>query len=120
MAAMIPECMLQNIAQPQRNPTAGEYVSLRKTYTPPVRGKADANSAQQSAPKRVSSPAAIQTANTPGTDGTSRAISEGWTKIDAPMMMPTTIAVACPRPIERLSSVTTNLLSLRSADILSA
>ena len=26
-------------------------------------------------------------------------ISEGWTKIEAPIMMPATIAVACKRPM---------------------
>jgi hypothetical protein len=31
IAAMIPECILQNIAQPQRNPMAGENISRRKT-----------------------------------------------------------------------------------------
>ena len=31
MAATIPECMLQNIAQPQRNPAAGENISRRNT-----------------------------------------------------------------------------------------
>ena len=30
IAAMIPVCMLQNIAQPQRNPARGENVSRRK------------------------------------------------------------------------------------------
>ena len=31
VAAMIPECALQNMAQPHRNPHAGESVSFRKT-----------------------------------------------------------------------------------------
>jgi hypothetical protein len=31
-------------------------------------------------------------------------ITEGCTKIEAPMMVPTTIAVACGRPMTRLSS----------------
>ena len=31
MAAMMPECMLQNIAQPQRKPASGENVSRRNT-----------------------------------------------------------------------------------------
>jgi len=38
MAATMPECMLQNIAQPHRNPRAGEKALRRKTYTPPVWG----------------------------------------------------------------------------------
>ena len=31
MAAMMPVCMLQNIAQPQRNPASGENVSRKNT-----------------------------------------------------------------------------------------
>jgi hypothetical protein len=34
----------------------------------------------------------------PVTDGIWRVISDGWTKIDAPMIVPTTIAVAWVRP----------------------
>src|SRR5919108_1149238 len=101
---MMPECMLQNMAQPQRKPITGEYVSFRKTYTPPACGNADASSAQQRAPKSVSKPATIHAANTAGTEGTKRVISAGWTKIDAPMIVPTAIAVAWTKAIERFSS----------------
>jgi hypothetical protein len=38
MTAMIPVCIVQNIAQPQRNAMAGENASRRKTYTPPACG----------------------------------------------------------------------------------
>src|ERR1039457_2518669 len=100
---MMPEWALQNMAQPQRNPQAGERVSLRKTYTPPVRGKADDNSAQTSEPNKVKTPATTHTESTPGILGTCRLISEGWTKIEAPMMIPTTIAVAWRRPMGRSS-----------------
>src|ERR1019366_3160024 len=100
-AAMIPECALQNIAHPHRNPQPGESVSFRKTYTPPVRGKAHESSAHTSAPKSVRMPAATHTERTPPTLGTYRLISEGCTKIEAPMMMPATIAVACSRPMGR-------------------
>ena len=62
MAATIPECMLQNMAQPQRNPAAGEYASLRKTYTPPLRGYAEASSAATSAPINVRPPASAHAA----------------------------------------------------------
>src|SRR5437762_4092405 len=82
MAAIIPECMLQNIAQPHRNPAAGENISLRNTYTPPVRGNADASSAQTLAPNHVSAPAATHTSSTPQKLGTARLTSDGWTKID--------------------------------------
>src|SRR5215831_15903764 len=101
IAAMMPECMLQIIAQPQRKPTAGDHDSLRNTYTPPVSGYADASSAQISAPQSVSAPAAIHTNRMPATDGIWRVISDGCTKIDAPMIVPTTIAVAWVRPRER-------------------
>src|SRR5437763_5709563 len=100
----MPECMLQNMAQPHRKPSAGDHASLRNTYTPPVRGKAAASRAQISAPKSVSTPQTSHTANIPRTSGTSRVISEGCTKIDAPMMIPTTSAVARTKPIERVMS----------------
>jgi hypothetical protein len=38
MAAMMPECIDQNIAHAQRKPTAGDSVLVRNTYTPPVCG----------------------------------------------------------------------------------
>src|SRR2546430_1019359 len=101
---MIPECMLQNIAQPQRNPTAGENISRRNTYTPPVRGQADVSSAQTLAPNHVSAPAAIHTSTMPTKLGTARLTSDGCTKIELPTIVPTTIADACTRPIERASS----------------
>src|SRR5919198_5444275 len=101
IAAMIPECMLQNIAHAQRNPAAGENISRRNTYTPPVRGNADASSAHTLAPNHVSAPAAIHTSSVPATVGTARLTSDGCTKIDAPTIVPTTIAVAWVRPIER-------------------
>src|SRR5262245_61532180 len=104
---MMPECMLQNIAQPHRNPAAGENISRRKTYTPPVRGYADVSSAQMLAPNQVRTPAATQTSSMPAKLGTARLTSEGCTKIDEPTMVPTTIAVACVSPIERVSLVDT-------------
>src|SRR5258708_25590485 len=100
---MMPECMLQNIAQPQRNPAAGENISRRKTYTPPVRGWADVSAAQRLAPNHVSAPAATHTSSMPAKLGTARLTSDGWTKIDEPTIVPTTIAVACVSPIDRWS-----------------
>ena len=55
------------------------------------------------APNQVSAPATIQTSSMPPKLGTARLTSDGWTKIDEPTMVPTTIAVACVRPIERAS-----------------
>src|SRR5215469_4196955 len=98
---MMPECALQNIAHPHRNPTGVATVSLRKTYTPPVCGKTDDSSAQTSEPSSVSTPATPQTESTPAKVGTCRLISEGCTKMDAPMMMPTTMALACRSPMGR-------------------
>src|SRR5579872_6659599 len=91
---MIPVCMVQNIAQPQRNPTPGPNASLRNTYTPPAFGYADANSAAISAPNKVRSPDTSQTTYTVLTDDTAPVITDGCTKIEAPMMIPTTSAVA--------------------------
>src|ERR1044071_1375745 len=98
---MIPECALQNIAQPHRNPNAGDSVSFRNTYTPPVRGYTPDSSAHTSDPKSVSTPATIHTLSTPAVLGTWRLISDGCTKIDAPMMIPATMQLACNRPIGR-------------------
>src|SRR6185503_8641144 len=64
---------------------------------------ADESSAQIDAPNQVSVPAAIQTSSMPLKLGTARLTSDGWTKIDEPTMVPTTIAVACVRPIDRAS-----------------
>src|SRR5438094_346640 len=100
---MIPVCIVQNIAQPQRKATAGENASRRKTYTPPDLGYADANSAAMSAPNSVRTPDTIHTRYTAPSVGTVPVITEGCTKIDAPMMMPTTSAVAWSSVIERAS-----------------
>ena len=59
------------------------------------------------APNQVRTPAATQTSSMPAKLGTARLTSEGWTKIDEPTMVPTTIAVACVSPIERVSLVVT-------------
>ena len=61
------------------------------------------------APNQVSAPATIQTSSMPLNDGTALLTSDGWTKIDDPTMVPTTIAVACVRPIVRVSVVVTAL-----------
>lgn len=42
----------------------------------------------------MSSPEVSHTSNAPTTDGTCPVTSDGWTKIDAPMIVPTTMAVA--------------------------
>src|SRR5205823_4744661 len=115
---MMPECMLQNIAQPHRNPAAGENISRRKTYTPPVRGYAEVSSAQMLAPNHVSAPAAIHTSSIPLKVGTARLTSDGCTKMEDPTIVPTTIAVACVRPIERVSLIVTGrILSPRSTPL---
>jgi hypothetical protein len=43
----------------------------------------------------------------PATEGIWRVISDGWTKIDAPTIVPTTIAVACVSPRERRRAAVT-------------
>src|SRR5438094_395521 len=102
---MMPVCIVQNIAHPQRKPIAGEKARVRYTYTPPVDGSADASSAAMSDPPNVRSPASSQTTMMPTTDGTAPVTVDGCTKIDAPMIVPTTIAVARVGPIVRRSSV---------------
>ena len=66
------------------------------------------------APNHVSAPAATQTSSMPAKVGTARLTSDGCTKIDEPTMVPTTIAVACVRPIDRVRVVDNGgMLSLR-------
>jgi hypothetical protein len=55
------------------------------------------------APNQVSAPAASHTSSMPLNDGTALLTSDGWTKIDDPTIVPTTIAVACVSPIVRAS-----------------
>src|SRR5205807_7142006 len=64
----------------------------------------DASSAHTSAPHKVNAPAASHTSMTPPVLGIRRVISDGWIKIDAPTMIPTTRAVAWESPIERRSA----------------
>jgi hypothetical protein len=45
----------------------------------------------------------------PAKVGTARLTSDGWTKIEEPTMVPTTIAVACVSPIDRWSFEDTSL-----------
>src|SRR5262245_27141714 len=58
------------------------------------------------APNHVSAPATTHTSSMPAKLGTARLTSDGWTKIEAPTIVPTTIAVAWVRPIDRASFVT--------------
>src|SRR5438477_7562015 len=75
---------------------------------------AEESSAQMEAPNQVSAPAAIQTSSMPPKLGTARLTSDGWTKIDEPTIVPTTIAVACVNPIVRASfAVTPRIVSPR-------
>ena len=55
------------------------------------------------APNQVSAPAATHTSSIPTKVGAARLTSEGCTKIEEPTMVPTTIAVACVSPIDRVS-----------------
>src|SRR5262245_39365162 len=103
MAAMMPECITQNMDQPQRKPTTGAYVSLRKTYTPPVRGNADASSAHASAPNSDRMPDTDQTSSTAQMAGTCSVTSDACTNTAEPRIVPTTSAVACGRRRERAS-----------------
>src|SRR5262245_41687176 len=59
------------------------------------------------APNHVSAPAAIQTRSMPPNDGTARLTSDGWTKIDEPTIVPTTIAVACVNEMVRANFAVT-------------
>src|SRR5258708_23819117 len=96
---MMPECMLQNIAQPHRNPAAGENISRRNTYTPPVRGYAEVSSAQMLAPNHVSAPATTHTSSMPANVRTARLTSHGCTEIHEPTIVPPTIPVPFALPL---------------------
>jgi hypothetical protein len=54
------------------------------------------------APNHVSAPATTHTSSMPPNVGTARLTSDGCTKIDEPTIVPTTIAVAWVRPMERV------------------
>ncbi len=69
-----------------------------------MRGNAEASSAQASAPKKVRAPATTHTQSVPRTEGNCPVTSEAWTKMAAPMMVPTTIALAWGRPMARSSA----------------
>ena len=56
------------------------------------------------APASVRAPASAHARTTPPTERISPVITDGCTKIEAPMMVPTTMAVARPSPIERRSA----------------
>src|SRR5437870_5584718 len=65
-------------------------------------------------------PQRSQTSSIPPALGTRRLISDGCTKIDAPMMMPTTMAVARNSPMDRVrllirSIIVTLFLSVATA-----
>ena len=81
------------------------------------RGYADDSSAQMLAPNQVSAPATIQTSSMPPKVGTAWLTSDGWTKIDEPTMVPTTIAVACVSPIVRVSLADTATHRLRPSTL---
>src|SRR5262245_14801010 len=66
------------------------------------------------APNQVSAPAAIHTSTIPPKLGTARLTSDGCTKIELPTIVPTTIATACTRPIERVSFMKAERYSLYS------
>ena len=93
--------------RPRAHKRSGNVPPFACAGLPPVRGYADANSAQMSAPQSVSAPAAM-----PATEGIWRVISDGWTKIDAPTIVPTTIAVACVSPRERRREAVTARFAL--------
>src|SRR5689334_22838186 len=59
------------------------------------------------APNQVSAPAAIHTSSMPANVGAARLTSDGCTKIDEPTIVPTTIAVACVMPIDRVNFAVT-------------
>src|SRR5690606_20168567 len=79
----------------------GEYASRGNPYIPPVCGNAEASSQQIKAPKSVSTPPAVHASMIGSGDRRGGAISDGWTRIDAPMIVPATIAIAWRRDSER-------------------
>src|ERR1051326_2055205 len=99
IADKIPVCITVIIPHPQRNPSAGEYMRFRKTYTPPVSGKSHASSAHTSAAHNVSTPETSHTSAAPRWLVASRVTSEGCTKMETPTMIPTTMEAAAARPI---------------------
>src|ERR1044071_190339 len=95
--------MIRNRPQPKRKPIDGPYASLRKPYCPPARGHMAANSAQQSAPVIVSTPASAHATSSHPGEPTSRDDSAEVMKIPDPIIEPTTIIVASSRLRPRTS-----------------
>src|SRR6185503_10454402 len=95
--------MIRNRPQPKRKPIDGPYASLRKTYWPPAFGHIAANSAQQSAPVMVSTPASAQAMSSQPGAPTKRDDSAETMKIPDPIIEPTTIMLASIRPSPRTS-----------------
>src|SRR6185503_9503080 len=93
--------MIRNRPQPKRKPIDGPYASLRKTYWPPARGHIAANSAQQSAPVIVRTPASAHAINNHPGEPTSLDDSAEVMKIPEPIIEPTTIMVASSSPNPR-------------------
>ena len=78
-----------------RKPARSPYASRRNAYSPPYRGRAAAISAYVIAPNSDSRPPTTHTAYTPAELPTAAIISRGTRKIPLPMMIPTTMDVAC-------------------------
>src|SRR5262245_59886016 len=66
------------------------------------------------APNQVSAPAAMHTSTIPPKLGTARLTSDGCTKIELPTIVPTTIATACTRPIERVNFIRARIAYTRA------
>src|SRR6266404_5605621 len=102
-AAIVPVCTTKNSDQPNRKPVAGPKASRRKTYCPPARGIIAANSAQQSAPVIVSTPARAHAAKSHPGAPTSAADFAETMKMPEPIIDPITIIVASSKLRPRTS-----------------
>src|SRR5436309_788156 len=71
---------------------------------PPARGNIAPSSAKHNAPSRQTKPPPIQPETISGKEPASPAILPGFRKMPEPIVLPTTIAIAMPRPSTRSSS----------------
>ena len=88
---------------PSPRGTRGPGCRFRAGRRRPRRSAGTPTPARRTPARRAASahPPAARPARRPAAVGTRAVISEAWTKIDAPMMVPTTSAVACESPMTR-------------------
>ncbi len=103
IAPNAPGRMTHSSAHVNRNAGNGPNDSRTKTYTPPERGKAAANSEYVSAPHSTTAAPNTHASRKSGTSSTRCATLAGVRKMPLPMVEPMRTATALHRPRRRVS-----------------